>query len=106
MIQQDKVTTWVDELKKKGQRMMNWTAPGHDMIHAYWLKKFTSLHGPMARQLGQLLEDGDHPEWLTRGCTVSIMKDQSKGAVPSNYLPITCLPTMWKLFSDVLADKI
>ena len=33
-------------------------------------------------------------------------QDQSKGAVPSNYRPITCLPTMWKLFSGVLADKI
>ena len=42
---------------------------------------------------GQLLKDEDHPELLTRGRTVLIMKDPSKGAVASSYRRIACLPT-------------
>lgn len=34
-----------------------WTAPGPDMIRAYWLKKLTSLHE-------HLVVDGTQPEWL------------------------------------------
>ena len=34
------------------------------------------------------------------------MKDPEKGTVPSNYRPITCLPTAWKLLSGVIARKV
>lgn len=34
------------------------------------------------------------------------MKDQSKGTVPSNYMPISCLPTTFKLLTGVIADVI
>ena len=46
------------------------------------------------------------PIWLTRGRTALLQTDKSKGNVPSNYRPITCLPLMWKLLSGVIADKI
>ena len=29
-------------------RIKNWTDPGPDMFHAYWLKKLTSLHKRLA----------------------------------------------------------
>ena len=33
-----------------------------------------------------------------------LMKDSRKGAVPSNYRPITCLPILWKLFTSCIAE--
>jgi len=34
------------------------------------------------------------------------MKNKSRGPIPSNFRPITCLPTMWKLFSFILGEFI
>ena len=34
------------------------------------------------------------------------MKDKSKGNVASNYRPLTCLPSLWKLLTGVIADQI
>ena len=33
-------------------------------------------------------------------------KDKSKGNVASSFKPITGLPLMWKLLTDVIADQI
>ena len=44
--------------------------------------------------------------WLTKGRTALLQKDKSKGNIPSNYRPITCLTLMWMLLSDVIADQI
>ena len=46
------------------------------------------------------------PSWLTRGRTALLKKDKSKGNIASNYRSITCLPSMWKLLSGVIADQI
>uniref|UniRef100_A0A8C4WGB1 Reverse transcriptase domain-containing protein n=1 Tax=Gopherus evgoodei TaxID=1825980 RepID=A0A8C4WGB1_9SAUR len=83
-----------------------WTAPGPDMIHTYWLKKLTAVHERLAAQMNQLLAASSHPNWLTQGRTVLIMKDPCKGIKPSNYRPITCLPTTWKILSGILAAKL
>ena len=40
------------------------------------------------------------------GRTVLEVKDSTKGNVPSNYRPITCLPVMWKLLTGVIAETI
>ena len=37
--QQPQVTISEDDLRRRVNRMKNWTAPGPDMIHTYWLKK-------------------------------------------------------------------
>ena len=33
-------------------------------------------------------------------------KDKNKGNVANNYRSITCLPLMWKLLTDIIADQI
>ena len=43
---------------------------------------------------------------MTKGRTVLIQKDHSKGTVASNYRPIACLPLMWKLLTGVFAEKM
>ena len=43
---------------------------------------------------------------MVSGRTTLILKDPRKGLVASNYRPTTCLPTLWKLFSGILTQKI
>ena len=88
-------------------RMKSWKAPGPDQIHAFWLKELSSLHGRLAEQLQAVLEgECEIPDWMGTGRTVLIMKEKMKGAVVENYRPITCLPTMWKLFSSIVAEEV
>ena len=46
------------------------------------------------------------PSWLTKERTSLLQKDNSKGNVATSYIPITCLPIMWKLLTGVIADQI
>ena len=34
------------------------------------------------------------------------MKDVTKGNLPSNYRPITCLTVIWKLFTGMISEEI
>jgi len=43
---------------------------------------------------------------MTVGKTVLLQKDPAKGTAAENYRPITCLPTMWKLLSGIIAHDI
>uniref|UniRef100_A0A669EZW7 Reverse transcriptase domain-containing protein n=1 Tax=Oreochromis niloticus TaxID=8128 RepID=A0A669EZW7_ORENI len=104
--EQGPVTITVADIQERVSSMKSWTAPGPDMVHAYWLKKLTALHERLAAQMNQLLVNERHPEWLTEGRTVLIPKDPKKGPVPSNYRPITCLSTTWKLLSGIISAKM
>ena len=86
----------LDKLVKQLQRVKNWKAPGHDAIHGYWLRSLTSIHSRFAGQLQETFWEGPS-EWMTRGRTVLVMKDVNRGMTPSNFRPIICLPTIWKL---------
>ena len=37
--------------------------------------------------------------------TVLIQKGQSKGTIPSKYRPITSLPNIWKILTEIIPDK-
>jgi len=87
------------------EHMHNWKAPGNDMIHSFWWKKFSSLHSRLPGQLQEIL-NGSIPMWLVRGRTTLIQKVKSKGPVPSNYRPITCLPTILKLLTSILTTVV
>ena len=64
------------------------------------------MHERVRLQLKEFLDNGFVPGWLTRGRTSFLQKDKSTGNVASNYRPITCLPLVWKLLTDVIADQI
>uniref|UniRef100_A0A803SMP7 Reverse transcriptase domain-containing protein n=1 Tax=Anolis carolinensis TaxID=28377 RepID=A0A803SMP7_ANOCA len=93
-------------ISKQVQKVKNWTSPGSDQLHGFWLKHLISLHGKMAQQFNEMLQKGSISEWLTTGRTYLIQKDPAKGAAPGNYRPITCLPTMFKLLTGIIADRI
>lgn len=57
-------------------------------------------------QLQDCLGSNQVPEWVTRGRTTLILKDKEKGNIVLNYRPITCLPSMWKLFTGIMGDEL
>ena len=101
-----KIEIHVDLLKTTLKRISNWKAPGHDGIHGFWFKKFTSIHDRLALEMNRCLQDAHVPEWMTKGKTTLIQKDPSKGTAPNNYRPITCLPMMWKILTAQIREKI
>ena len=100
------VTITLQKLRRLLSKTPNWKAPGPDQVQRFWIKNFKSLHARLAQQMENCLIKGDVPDWMTEGRTYLIMKDSSKGNIPSNYRPITCLPLMWKLMTGVLAEEI
>ena len=38
-------------VKKQTKKMKNWTAPGKDEVHGFWIKHLTSLHLRIARSI-------------------------------------------------------
>ena len=43
---------------------------------------------------------------MTKGRTVLMQKHKEKGKVANDYRPITCLPLVWELRTDLIAEKI
>lgn len=103
--QQADVEISAEMVREGTRRMKNWKAPGPDEVHAFWLKKLTSLHAPMANLYQRSIAEGC-PEWMTTGRTVLLQKDKAKGTAVDNYRPITCLPSMWKLLSKIISDSL
>jgi hypothetical protein len=98
----------VRTVRQATKQMKDWKSPGPDMVHAYWLKKLTSLHEQIAQNLNAIVKgDIPSPGWLADGTTSLQLKDVAKGSQdPANYRPITCLSTTWKLLSSILASAI
>ena len=71
-----------------------------------WLKNYSSLNGRVRSQFKEYFDSGFVPSWFTKGGTALVQKDKRKGNIASNYRPVTCLPLMWKLLSDLIADQI
>ena len=88
------------------QKLFHWKVPGKDGLQGYWIKAFKSFNGQLLNFLYLSLQSGQIPHWMVCGKTVFIQKDFSKGTVPSNCQPITCLPTIWKILTSIISDKI
>ena len=95
----------LEMLKTATKKMKNWRAAGEDGVQGYWLKNLTSLHPRLADQLQEVL-NGDIPQWMTSGKTSLIIKNPDEPEKVSNYRPITCLSTIWKLLTSIIADEI
>ena len=105
---QEKIDLTTRSLKKILGRMPNWKSPGPALFQGFWLKDFSSFYERIRLQLKECLDSGfvHSGSGLTSGGTSLLQKDKSKSNVASNYRPITCLPIMWKLLTDVIADRI
>ena len=104
---QDAWTNITVELFNKAiSKLSNWKAPGIDKVNNFWIKKLHSTHSSMRNALNHIcLHPEKTPYWLTKGTTTLIYK-KGLETEPSNYRPITCLPTTYKLLTLILAEKI
>ena len=96
----------VEEVTNAIKGTKNFSAPGWDGINNYWWKKFAVTHQYLARIFTSYI-NGETiiPDWLVEGRTVLIPK---KGDLsnPKNYRPITCLNTVYKIFTTILNNRI
>lgn len=95
-----------EDLKKVVKNLANWKAPGNDGIQNFWYKKLTAIHHHLTNQFNTVLRNPEQlPDFLTNGVTYLLPKsDQLQD--PSQYRPITCLPTMYKIFTAALCEKL
>lgn len=95
-----------EELQIVLNKSHNWKAPGTDGIHNYWLKKLTIFHKCLAKQITDIIKGSSiFPEFLSRGKTFLLPKSTSTQD-PSQYRPITCLPTLYKVITSCIANRI
>lgn len=112
------VSKWVDKIRKEElpepkwdkdriavslKRASSWKAPGPDGIQAaYWKTK------KIAKLLIGIIEEtigtgARIPKWLCKGRTVLIPKEGDLKD-PSNYRPITCLNTCYKIMTGAMSS--
>ena len=49
-------------LLKMTLKNINWKTPGHDGIHSFWFKKFTSIHDKVALEMNRCLQRAHVPK--------------------------------------------
>lgn len=94
------------EVKETLKKMKNYSAPGPDAINGFWWKKLGAVHAHIARVFNEYARNPESiPNWVAEGRTVLIYKkgDPTK---PENYRPITCLNTIYKVFTSLLQQII
>ena len=64
-----------DLLRTALKKVSNWETPGHDGIHGFWFKKFTSIHDRLVLEMNKCLQKAHVPDWMTKGRTTLIQKD-------------------------------
>ena len=84
----------------------NWKSPINDQIQNYWLKAFPATHRHIAKNFNAIIEEPEKaPDWLTTEITYLIPKSGDSKEV-RNYRPITCLTTMYKTLTGIIAKRI
>jgi len=68
--------------------MLNWKAPGRNLIANFWPKQLIATHKHIAALFNKLIEEGQIPEWLTAGVIFLIPKIGNTEN-PKNYRPVT-----------------
>ena len=79
---------------------------GPDKIYGFSMKEFANIHEKIIAHLNKCLQNDKKPDWVTKGRTCLIMKDEKKGKKTSNFRPITYLPIMWKGFTGILVEQV
>lgn len=94
------------DIKKALKKMKNWAPAGIDGIQIFWVKKFTSCHPYLIKCINFIIDEPQKmPKFLTEGVTTLVPKI-SNPVSPSDYRPMTTLPSIYKLISKCLSQKI
>jgi hypothetical protein len=103
-MEHSRITT--EKVSRLIAKTLNWKAPGPDGISNFWIKRFTATHSYLAHYFNQFMEDaGNIPEFLVQGITYLLPKIRD-WEDPSKYRPITCLCTIYKIYTACIAEKI
>ena len=88
------------------KKRKNWTSPGVDGIQNYWWKRFSGTWNALSQVFNNIVDDPQKiEEWFTVGVTALLPKSVRLDNV-AEYRPITCLNTIYKLFTGVLAGHM
>ncbi|XP_064214079.1 uncharacterized protein LOC135266755 [Tribolium castaneum] len=88
------------------RKLHNWKAPGPDKIQNFWWKNLTAVHSYLVRHINNIIEHPEEtPQFITLGITYMKAKSEDLSK-PQNYRPITCLNTLYKIITSLLANKI
>ena len=95
-----------EDVRRATLHIHNWKAPGPDKVHNFWLKKLTCVHTQLSRSIQDIITHPDKmPIFLTEGVTFAKHKGgDSKD--PSEYRPITCLSTLYKVITSIVTRLI
>ena len=85
------------------EKLHHWKDSAKVGLQGYWIKAFKTRPDQLLNVLNLCLQSGKIPDWMMWGKTVIIQKNLSKGTIPSNCRPITCLPN--KNFGDVAVKR-
>lgn len=103
---QHNIALSTEELTNIINKTHNWKCPGIDNVQNFWYKKFTSTHHHLALAINKIIDQPQTlPEFLTIGKTY-IKPKNNETTNPSNYRPITCLPTLYKIITSTISSKI
>lgn len=96
-----------EEVSKVLQELHNWKSPGPDGIQSFWFKKIWCAHERLTLLINDIMIDPQRmPAFLTQGITYLSPKDQNNTQDPSKYRPITCLPTLYKMITSCITQRI
>ena len=94
----------IKEINDATMKFSNWKSPGIDNIQNFWWNKFTNLHQRLVELYNEITQHPEiSPPWFTTGRTTLIPKKKPTDA-PSNYRPITCLPTSFKILLSIITS--
>lgn len=96
-----------EDLQAAISKTANWKAPGVDGIHNFWYKKLDKAHDKMAELFNEVVTSPTKmPRFMTCGITYLLPKTTPPTPDPAMYRPITCLPTIYKILTAIIATKI
>lgn len=97
----------LNDVRKVINGTHNWKTPGPDQIQNFWYKRLTYTHTYLTDILNNLIKDtNETPKFLTQGITYLKPKDANDTKDPAKYRPLTCLQTIYKIFTGVISTKI
>jgi len=104
VMEQHPITT--EQVSQLIAKTLNWKALGPDRINNFWIKQFTATHSYLTHHFNPFVEDaGNIPDFLVHGITFLLSKSQDCQD-PFTYRPITCLCTIYKIYTAHIAEKI
>ena len=94
------------EVQENIKKKKNWRSTGKDRVTTFRIKKFTCLHDKIAKAITVMINENIYcSESLLGGRTVMIPESKNPTAV-SEFRPITCLNTIYKLITSVINARI